>query len=210
MYQPEIFQESRQDVLIDFIQQHPLATLIHFDGEEIIANHIPMQLLTLASGELQLIGHIAKTNPLHTNIANNSPTLAIFQAENAYISPNWYPNKLVHHQHVPTWNYQVVHVRGKIEFSHDEKQIRGILAKLTRQHEATQAKPWKMSQAPKDYITNQIQQVVAITLSVDSMIGKFKLSQNRDAVDFQGAVNGLKDIENTEIAEEMGRHYQTN
>ena len=193
MYLPEIFEEKDQEKLFTLIQSYPFATLICNTSEGIEANHLPFQLIqNQDENTASLIAHIAKNNLLHTQIENGADVLIIFQGEQGYISPNWYPSKQQHHQHVPTWNYQVVHVKGTITFLSDEKSLRGILAKLTRTHEAKQTVPWKMSDAPSEYIAQQLQGIVGIEVKINKMTGKFKLSQNRDKSDALGVVEGLE------------------
>ncbi|WP_333663958.1 FMN-binding negative transcriptional regulator [Acinetobacter sp.] len=193
MYLPEIFEEKNPQHLYQLIQNYPFATLISHSPNGLEANHFPFKLLRDEENNTAiLVAHIAKNNAMHKHIQNGSEVLVIFQGEQGYISPNWYPSKQQHHRHVPTWNYQVVHIKGKIYFSEDEKSLRGILARLTRTHEATQAIPWKMSDAPEDYITEQLQHIVAIEIHITEMTGKFKMSQNRDKVDALGIVEGLE------------------
>ncbi|MCH7336749.1 FMN-binding negative transcriptional regulator [Acinetobacter sp. NIPH 2699] len=193
MYLPEIFEETDLEKLYQLIQDYPFATLISHSDEGLEANHLPFKLLRDEESQTAtLVAHIAKNNPLHTQIENGAEILIIFQGEQGYISPNWYPTKQQHHQHVPTWNYQVVHVKGKINFLHDEKSLRGILAKLTRTHEAKQPIPWKMSDAPKEYIAQEIADIVGIEIQMTRITGKFKLSQNREKIDAIGVVEGLE------------------
>lgn len=193
MYLPEIFEEKDQEKLFSLIQNYPFATMIYNTSEGIEANHLPFQLIqNQDENTASLIAHIAKNNLLHIQIENGADVLVIFQGEQGYISPNWYPSKQQHHQHVPTWNYQVVHVKGTITFLSDEKSLRGILAKLTRTHEAKQTVPWKMSDAPSEYIAQQLQGIVGIEIKINKMTGKFKLSQNRDKCDALGVVDGLE------------------
>ncbi|ENW94827.1 FMN-binding negative transcriptional regulator [Acinetobacter sp. NIPH 298] len=193
MFLPEIFVEKDLEKLYALIQDYPFATLISHSAEGVEANHLPFKLLLdKESDTAVLIAHIAKGNPLHTQIENNTDVLVIFQGEQGYISPNWYPTKQQHHQHVPTWNYQVVHIKGKINFLHDEKSLRGILAKLTRTHEAKQAKPWKMSDAPNEYIAEELKGIIGIEIQIEKITGKFKLSQNREKIDALGVVAGLE------------------
>ncbi|MHA3981853.1 FMN-binding negative transcriptional regulator [Acinetobacter venetianus] len=209
MYIPQIFKETRQDVLHDLIRQYPFATLITQSNAGLDANHLPFKLLSDPEHHRAvLIAHIARNNPLHTQIRNGTEVLVIFQGEQGYISPNWYPSKQQHHQHVPTWNYQVVHVKGIIRFLEDEKSLRGILAKLTRTHEAKQPKPWKMSDAPSDYIAEELKGIIGIEIEIKQMTGKFKLSQNCDKVDAVGVVDGLEQQDKAKLAQAVQRYIQ--
>ena len=61
-----------------------------------------------------LIGHLALANDLHRQLAPGQEVLAVFRAEDGYVSPNWYPSRAEHHRHVPTWNDAVVHCQGRM------------------------------------------------------------------------------------------------
>lgn len=206
MYLPTHFKQENLTELFDLIEQNPLGSLmVTYDGE-IEANHIPFELDRSAGKSGLLRGHIAKANPLFNLLEQVESAYVIFQAEQSYISPSWYPGKFEHHREVPTWNYRVVHVKGTIRKIDDEKYLRGILARLTRQHEAPQIVPWKMGDAPNDYIEEQLEKIVAIEIEIDSILGKFKVSQNRSAVDATSAANALQ-TQNPEMAESIRKFY---
>ena len=121
MYLPEVFEEKDHEKLYQLIENYPFATLVSQSTNGFGANHLPFKLLREPEHHSAiLVAHIARNNPLHTQIRNGTEVLVIFQGEQGYISPNWYPSKQQHHQHVPTWNYQVVHVNGAIRFLEDE------------------------------------------------------------------------------------------
>jgi len=115
----------------------------------------------------------------------------IFQGPAAYISPNWYPSKHDTHRQVPTYNYMVVHAHGKIVVHEEEAFLRGLVARLTRTMEANEPKPWKMGDAPADYISQMLGAIVGIEIEVTRLVGKWKLGQNKEARDRRGAAEGL-------------------
>ncbi|WP_256483992.1 FMN-binding negative transcriptional regulator [Aliihoeflea sp. 40Bstr573] len=122
-----------------------------------------------------------------------------------FISPNSYPSKLEHHRHVPTWNYQVVHIHGIITFQHDERSKRAAIGLLTRDQErrVNGDKAWRMADAPADYMLDMIGKIVAFRISVTRTVAKSKLSQNRDQRDFDGAVEGLRAHGDQALSERM-------
>lgn len=208
MYLPTHFQQENLAELFDCIEANPLASVMVVQDGEIEANHIPLALDRTAGKNGILRGHIAKANPLFRLLDNEQSVYVIFHADQAYISPNWYEGKQEHHRVVPTWNYRVVHVKAKIRKVLDEKYLRGILARLTRQHEASQAVPWKMGDAPEDFIQEQLGKIVAIEIEIDSIIGKFKVSQNRSAVDAENVAKALEP-NHLDMAHSI-RHYYPN
>ncbi len=200
MYIPKVFEETRTEVLTELIQKHALGCLILHIGGELDANHLPFEYDEKSHS---LYAHIAKENPLYTQLKQSQNVLVVFSIDHAYVSPNWYVGKFEHHKAVPTWNYVVIHAKGMAELIEDEKVLRGILARLTRQHESNQPKPWKMSDAPKDYIQNELSKIAAIRIEISSLVGKFKLSQNRDVIDQVNVAEAYKQNSKNTLAEMM-------
>jgi transcriptional regulator len=191
MYNPSHFAESRKGVLHDLIVHYPLGALITFGAQGLDANHIPFELDS-AVGELgRLRAHVARQSDVWKMMGNAAEVLVVFRAEDAYISPNWYPSKHEFHKQVPTWNYRVVHAHGRITIHDDERYVRSLVARLTRHHEASQPTPWKMGDAPQDYIDTMLKAIVGIEIDITRLVGKFKLSQNREARDRLGAADAL-------------------
>jgi transcriptional regulator len=180
MYLPEHFKETRPEVLLELIQKNALGSLITYSDDGLDANHLPFEY---DQETHSLWAHIAKENDLYQLLKHPQQSLVIFKVNDAYVSPNWYLGKAEHHRAVPTWNYAVVHVHGTASLIEDEKTLRGVLARLTRHHEADQTKPWRMSDAPQDYIQDQLSKIVAIQIKITDLIGKLKLSQNRSNAD---------------------------
>lgn len=192
MYLPEHFAESRPDAMHDLIAAFPLATLVTLGADGLAANHIPL-LLDPARGERgTLIGHVARSNDLWRDGNHLGESLAVFQRADAYVSPNWYASKQETHEVVPTWNYAVVHAYGKLNVHDDEKWLRGVVGRLTRAMESSRPVPWKMADAPADYVRGMLASIVGIELPVSRMIGKWKVSQNRSAADRASASAGLR------------------
>ena len=206
MYLPTHFKQENLAELYDLIENNPLGTLIISQDGEIEANHLPFEWDSSTGEKGTLRRHIAKANPLFELLENAQSAYVIFHADQAYISPNWYEGKHEHHRVVPTWNYRVVHVKGQIRKVEDEKYLRGILARLTRTHEANQPMPWKIGDAPNDFIEEQLEKIVAIEIEIESIIGKFKVSQNRRAVDAENVAKAL-DHSNPKMAESVRKYY---
>jgi len=140
------------------------------------------------------IGHIAKSNSLHLIFPNGVNALAIFTTENSYISPNWYVTNEQSKTHVPTWNYQTIHLKGKLSFDYSKKSKFRAVGVLTKLYENMYfgEKGWKMSDAPKSYIEQRLEDIVAFKLEVKSFMGKSKLSQNREIQDFSSVKENMK------------------
>ena len=203
MYVPPHFEVSNPEVLHDLIVHHPLGVLITQGESGLNANHIPFELEASASTHGILRAHVARNNPVWQLSTNGDEVLVVFQADDAYISPNWYPSKHETHQQVPTWNYRVVHAYGKITIYDDEKYVRALVGRLTKKHEANQPKPWKMSDAPRDYMEMMVKSIVGIEIEITRLIGKFKLSQNRENRDRLNAAKVLVEQGNEILGKAM-------
>ena len=187
------------------IQQNPLATMIAYVNGSLDAEHIPLLTDWDDDGNLILSGHIARGNPLAA--LDGSTVLTIFQGENSYISPNWYPTKQETHRHVPTWNYQVVHVSGLLEVVYEPKFLLNAIGRLTKIHEQRigEAQPWKMSDAPRDYLDELLQHIVGIRIVATQIQAKSKISQNRAPVDFNGVREKMLQLGKMDLYKAMGK-----
>ncbi|TWI01673.1 PaiB family negative transcriptional regulator [Luteimonas cucumeris] len=205
MYLPQLFAESCPEQLHRIIREHPLGMLVTHTGTGLDANHLPFVLDPTRGPSGTLLAHVARANPIWKEVPNGERVLVVFRGVQGYISPNWYPSKHETHRHVPTWNYEIVHAHGRISVFDDEKFVRGMVAKLTRQSEANEPRPWKMRDAPADYLAGELSQIVGIVIELDRVEGKRKLSQNRDARDFEGTVGALDERGNSSLAAAMRR-----
>lgn len=195
MYLPEHFHETRDDELLRIVGAHPLGALVVHGSGGLDANHVPF-LVDEADGRPRaLLAHVARANPLWQEAKDGDEALVIFRADDAYISPNWYPSKQESPTHVPTWNYQVVHVHGRLRIRDDERFVRSVVARLTRTHEGRTgaAKPWKMTDAPPEYIDRMLSAIVGLEIEIVKIVGKSKLGQNRESRDRLGAADALRE-----------------
>ncbi|MBL1376367.1 FMN-binding negative transcriptional regulator [Zobellella iuensis] len=203
MYLPVHFNESRTQILHECIEKHPFGTLITHGKHGLDANHLPFELVASEGEQGVLKAHIARANPIWQDVENGDQVLVAFRAGDAYISPNWYPTKHESHRQVPTWNYRVVHAHGRIHFLDDEKYVRGVVARLTRTHEASQPSPWKMADAPRDYIDALLEQIIGLRIDIIRLVGKHKLGQDEVEQDRLGAGQALSACGNHVIGEAM-------
>tara|TARA_R110000737_G_scaffold141158_1_gene171960 strand:- start:276 stop:917 length:642 start_codon:yes stop_codon:yes gene_type:complete len=210
MYRPKKFQQSDSTALKALIAQYPFATLISCSELGIEANHIPL-MLQQVDGKDVLQGHIAKANPLWQSKAETAEVLVVFNGPNCYISPNYYPTKMLTGKAVPTWNYIAVHVKGLISFIHDNRWNLNLLNSLTHHHEAQQPEPWSIEDAPREYIAKMLPAIVGIEIDITSITGKWKLSQNQAEINKQGiisALSGSSENHAQKIAEWLENHIE--
>ncbi|MGA8009388.1 MAG: FMN-binding negative transcriptional regulator [Thiomonas sp.] len=203
MYIPSHFALAQPDDLHRILRAHPLGILVTQTVHGLDANHLPFEF-DAARGTLgTLTGHVARANPVWQQCAEGAEVLVIFRGAEGYISPNWYPSKHDTHRQVPTWNYEVVHAHGQLTVHDDEKFVRGVVARLTRIHEAQEPKPWKMGDSAPEYIDAMVKSIVGIEIAITCLEGKSKLSQNRELRDRQGAVDALRHRGENALADAM-------
>jgi transcriptional regulator len=170
------------------IQTNPLGALVTMTPEGLDANHIPFEL---DPDRGVLTAHVARANPVWQQCKDGADALVIFRGNQSYISPNWYPSKHETHRQVPTWNYEVVHAHGVLTVQDEERFVRGVVARLTRVHEASEPKPWKMTDSAPEYIDSMLKAIVGIEIAITRLEGKTKLSQNRETRDRHSAAQTL-------------------
>lgn len=193
MYTPPAFAETDRTALHAFIAAHPFALLTTADpaGGPPLVTPLPLIAATEEGENGTLYGHLAKPNP-HGAALFAAPSRVIFQGPDAYVSPGWYPSKREHGKAVPTWNYQSVDVTGTAEPIADPAAIHALLTRLTDRFESGRADRWRISDAPEAYIAALMRGITAFRLPIATLVGKWKLSQNRPADDIAGVIAGLK------------------
>jgi len=205
VYLPKPFTEARLDELHRIVRQHPFGVLVTRRARGLDADHLPFEL-DPARGRLgTLLAHVARENPLLQEVAQGDEAMVVFRGPQGYVSPNWYPSKRETHRHVPTWSYEVVHAHGRLRIVDDERFVRGVVARLTRRHEASEPNPWRMTDAPVDFIDAMLQRIVGVEIEILRLEGKRKLGQNREPRDVDGAIDALRERGASELAAAMER-----
>ena len=189
MYIPACFRVTDLSTLHDFMRRYSFATLVTASDEPLVS-HLPLLLESGpdAGEHGTLIGHFAKPNP-HWQFNHAAHTsLAIFHGPHAYISPSWYRSGALA---VPTWNYATVHAWGKLSLIEDHAATAAVLERTVETYEAGLPSPWKNAM-PKEVTDRLVDSVVAFTMPIERIEGKFKLGQNRAAADRFGAIESLE------------------
>lgn len=193
MYVPSNFREEHLEQLHALIEAHPLGLLITHGASGLQAMPVPFMLYP-KEGEFGVLrAHLARANPCWKELAGGQECLVMFQGEDGYVTPSWYPSKAETQRAVPTWNYIAVEARGAPAVLDDPAWLRRHLDDLTRQHEGVRPEPWSVSDAPEDYIASQLKAIVGIEISIGRIEGKWKMSQNKTVADRHGVINGMRD-----------------
>ena len=192
MYLPDVFEETRPEVLWDLVARQPLGLLITAGPEGPLASPLPF-LGVEAEGRRRLTCHLARPNPHLGALAEARDCLVVFQGAEAYVTPSWYPSKAETERVTPTWNYEMVQVRGIPTLRPERDWLAAHVAALTAAQESRRPAPWAPSDAPADYIDSMLRGIVGLEIEITEIRGKWKMSQNRLAQDADGAARGLAD-----------------
>jgi transcriptional regulator len=210
VYLPRHFAARDAAEVAAFVDSAGAADLVTFDGTKPVASLIPViwerpgagdgapqdangaQEGVPEGGYGRLLGHLALANPQWHAAGPGTIALAIVHGPQAYVSPSWYPSTARHGKMVPTWNYVSVHLTGPLTVHRDPGWLRDLVGRLTARHEDGRAAPWRLSDAPSEFIDAQLRAIVGIELTITSVEAKEKLSQNRNPEDQAGALAGLR------------------
>lgn len=196
LYIPKSFATADRTSCHDIIRNNPLGIIFVSDSSGFAADHIPLILqpsLDQVAPD-KLYGHVARANPLAHRGTQPISTLTVFQGLDHYISPNGYATKKESGKVVPTWNYEAVHVHGRLTIIDDPAWLLGFLERLTNTHEATQSHPWKVQDAPSEYLEALLNAIVGFEIVVERYEGKLKLSQNQPEQNRDSLVDYLKQL----------------
>ena len=192
MHAAPAFRIDDQAELAAFIEARHFATLVVAGAHGPVAAHIPMMLNYDANGAaVSLEGHVARNNPLAALAGEPVRALVIFSGADAYVTPSLYLSKREHGKVVPTWNYMAVHVSGALQTFNDADALRDQVSRITDLMEQPTAAPWKVSDAPDDYIEKMLGAITGVRLTIETIEGIAKLSQNRPEGDRAGVLHGF-------------------
>jgi transcriptional regulator len=187
MYTPEIYKNENSEEIKKFLQENSFGILINQSNGKLCATHIPLELDVNKEGEDVLYGHISKENPQWKGFTDNDQVLAVFSGPHSYISSSWYD-----HENVPTWNYVAVHVYGKIKIIEGEGVVES-LKKLVDKYEQNSEKPIRIEDLSQKTML-QSRGIVAFEIKITEIQATRKMSQNRDAKNYQTIITELEKI----------------
>jgi len=197
MHIPKTYREEDKAKIVEFIKSNGFPTLVTHDGEKLVATHLPTEVIENADGSLTILGHMSRANPQWKSIGEQE-ALMIFQGAHTYISPRWY-----NHVNVPTWNYVMVHVYGRIKMLEGD-DLHALLSQLVHKHEPETG--YTLESLPADFVRKEMKGVAGFGMQVTRIDAAYKLSQNRDDESYGNIVMELEkrgDGDSKKLAEEM-------
>ncbi len=192
MYLPPYHRFDDSAEQLHLIDAHPLGTWVCQGAQGLIANHLPFVLDRARGPHGTLLCHVARGNPVWRALTPGAPGVVAFMGPQAYITPGWYPGKTEHGRVVPTWDYVAVHAHGVARVVDDRDRLLDLLTRLTHAQEARQAAPWRVADAPAEYIDALLHAVVCIEMPITRLEGRLKASQDEAPADRAGTVRGLR------------------
>lgn len=190
-YVPEHFDQSDKAEIEAFLNSSPFGTVVVNLNGELWPTPLPLIHRPATEGWGVFVGHVALNNDMW-KAQPDQEVLVILQGPNTYITPNWYATKAESHEVVPTWNYASVHAWGRMTVHHDPRFKRMAVGLLTKIHEKSSDQPWKMGDAPQEFLESQLEHIVGIEIDIDRLKAKWKMSQNRNEADRDGVIVGLE------------------
>jgi transcriptional regulator len=197
VYIPKYFREEEHQKILAFLRCNNFPAIVSFDGDRPIATHTPVEVVENENGEITIYAHISRANPQWKSF-NNQEILLIFQGAHTYVSPRWY-----NHVNVPTWNYMMVHVYGKVRLLQGD-ELYALLSRLVHNHEVNTS--YSLEGLPQDFVQKEIRGVVGFALDVTRIDAGYKLSQNRNDEDHANIVRELDnrgDADSVKVASAM-------
>ncbi len=183
MYSPSYFNLKDLAAAVTIIRANSFGILVSSSVNGMIGTHLPF-LYTEPSEERPqgtLFAHVARANPQWKSFEQAGEVLVLFQGEHGYISPRWYQT-LGSLPHVPTWNYEAVHVYGIPRIIADETAAVELLHRTTAAYEPA-GSAYNSRAMPGDYLAINAKAIVAFEIPITRLEAKLKMSQNRDVSD---------------------------
>ena len=197
MYTPKLYREEDREKIIEFLKQNNFPVVVSHDGEELVATHLPVEIIAGEGDALTILGHMSRANPQWKSFGEQE-VLLIFQGAHTYISPRWY-----NHVNVPTWNYMMVHIYGRVQAVEGE-ELHLLLSQLVGSHEAGTS--YRLENLPEDFVQKEMKGVFGFALNVTRIDAGYKLSQNRNDEDHENIIRELEkrgDENSKEVAKGM-------
>jgi len=187
MYIPRHF-SVEDPIAQQFLENIKSGHLVTNTSQGILSTMIPV---TYSKSAKSILGHVARGNSQWSE-KTNQEALFISVPVDAYISPSWYASKQEHGKVVPTWDYMLAHVYGDLIIHDDVEWLRKAVSDLTDSFEGDRTKPWKLEDAPEDYVAGQLRAIVGVELRITRLEVSFKMSQNKTKADLDGVISGLR------------------
>jgi transcriptional regulator len=206
MYTPASFKvdwPAARSLLADQVT----ADLVTATSRGLVATFLPILYQPADDDYGSIIAHVSRNND-QWRLPVLGDALMVLHGPDAYISPSWYPSKAVDGRVVPTWNYLIAHVYGRLVVHDDPIWVESLVRRLTDKHEETRPAPWSVNDAPAQYVATQLRAIVGLEVVISRVEAKAKWSQNRPTTDVDGVIQGLTASGHVDAADAMRAVFQ--
>ena len=180
MYPPPYYHTTNRAQLQAFLQQHYFGLLLS-NNSSLSYSPLPFLFAWQSSGD-KAYCHLARNNPQLKQL-DGADVNIIIQGPHAFVAASCYSKQPA----VSTWNYTMVELKGIARVLDNEQTLA-----LVRQQEAHSAPA--MSQA-LEYQQQLVKAIVGVEISLSSVSGRFKLSQNKSPAEQQAVIDYLQQTE---------------
>lgn len=189
MYRPAAYVQDDLAILHDIIRERSFATIAAVANGVLHFAYAPVVLDEYPGSRGVVRFHLARANPLAT--LNDAPVRLSFLGPDSYVSPDWYETKGL----VPTWNYIAIEAAGQMKRL-DESGLRQLLVDLSAAEEEKlrPKQPWTIDKIPPEKLAGLLNVIVGFSVVLETLEGKFKLSQDKRREDFEGVVSHLEEL----------------
>ena len=181
MYPPPHHQSQDVEKMISVIKHFPLGILVTAKDGKPFVTHIPFIYNETSK---KLVAHLDRSNPQLETLTENAEVTVVFKGPDTYISPSIYSTP-----QLPTWNYIIVHVTGKLQLINEPEAIKQTMVDMTEFLESEAQNFILKKDDPR--MERLIDYIQAFEIGITNWEGKFKLSQNKIPQDFENAKEEL-------------------
>ncbi len=143
--------------------------------------------------------HLARGNALVPHL-DGAIVIAAVMGEDGYISPDWYGSD----NHVPTWNYRLVEVHGRVRRLDEPALAEQVDLVSAAQEGQLAPKPaWTSAKLDPARMAALLKAIVGFSIDAPVLRGTAKLGQNRKPDEVAGAIAGLRALGNQALADRM-------
>ncbi|WGF93046.1 FMN-binding negative transcriptional regulator [Aequorivita marisscotiae] len=181
MYPPPHHQSHDIEKMISVIEHFPLGMLVTAKDGKPFITHIPF---IYDAATKKLIAHLDRSNPQMETLKDGAEVTVVFKGPDTYISPSIYTTP-----QLPTWNYIIVHITGKLALINDNEAAKQTIINMTEFLEGNQ--PHFVLKKDDARMARLIDYIQAFEIEITNWEGKFKLSQDKIPQDFENAKEEL-------------------
>ncbi|WP_252504475.1 FMN-binding negative transcriptional regulator [Sporosarcina sp. Marseille-Q4943] len=199
MYIPKYFKVTDVNEILNFVQENSFGTIVTTKKGRPIATHLPFGF-TKHEEDFYITGHMAYGNPQWRTFEETDDVLIMFQGPHAYISSSWYSQ-----ENVPTWNYQAVHMYGKVSIQTTDELMED-LTKMLEKYEGHRENPVLWETLSPKLLESELKGIVGFKIKVEEIQAAYKLSQNRNETDYHNIIEQLQkegNPQSQQVAERM-------